>query len=746
MQLPPLGERISWSPDGNFLAIGWVETAEHGVRIYEFDDTDGAESLTLRDTASPKSHGATVYFVEWSPDGFYLLEGGDPSSSGSYEVRVYSFDSTAKTLTELTGCRVNLATCDRVMHGTWHPSGDFVAIGAVNDDVINIYHFDGTNLTLSYSKDVSGLEPTHLSWSPDGIFLSHSATAGSDNLRVYKFNGESLEEMSRGTKDLGGSNVYGAVFSSNGKFLSVCCDNSSNYVTAYPVVKESLLQANSDFIQTYYNLPNSNESDITDLESRLTTVESLIDDNAEAAGSVDALEAYLDPEDTNITTLHTDIGNAEPDIVTNSNSVVSRQGSLYADSSAIVELDLRLIASSNALIPNSWAITDISGLNEPFTLAPAPAEYPRDVVWSPDGKYCAIAIYSGSDTDRLRVYKRDGNDIVFVTDTDHGAEMASVDWNGSGDYIAISGNAGTGSKTVVVYSFDGYALTEVGSSTAGSATIWKVGWHPNGNFLSFADNVGGVYIASFDTSTGTLGTAASQVSYGDSVRGLAWSRDGSYLAIGGYTAGGQVRVYSFDSSDSSLTLVDGDSCGDTTSGNGAAWNKDGTVLAVACSGGSFSGFKTFTFNGTALTEVGSVSVGNNNYNIAISSEGNCLSIVSDTDVILYNLAISGAVTAISGASKTTSGTAIGLAFSPDDSLLFVSCSSSVNLYTYPIARISFIEDNSWAVLTINDQIVSDSDAVVTIDAREKADSSAIVSIQADVFPNDYSNPSRIYEN
>ncbi|MCK4499333.1 hypothetical protein KAU11_02465, partial [Candidatus Babeliales bacterium] len=362
---PSSGERISWSPNGSFLAIGWDETGINGVRVYEFDDTDGAESLTLRDS---EAHGASVYYVEWSPDGQYLLAGGDPSFSGSYEVRVYSFDYVTKTLTELTGCRLNLATCDRVWHGTWHPSGDFVAIGGVNDDVINIYNFDGTNLTLVHSKAVSAFDSRHIDWTSNGLFLVHAAAASSDNIRVYKFNANNLEEMERGTKDLGGTLVHCVKFNSNGSFLAAGGDNSSSRISIYPVVQESLIQANSDVIATFHDLPTENQNAVLELENRLTALEALVDDNADAIGT-DALEAYLDSEDTAISTLLTDIGNAEPIIEDNSWAVLNLTERLSADSSAIITLDLLAIATSNAIVvhatympyisENSWAILNL---------------------------------------------------------------------------------------------------------------------------------------------------------------------------------------------------------------------------------------------------------------------------------------------------------------------------------------------------------------------------------------------------
>jgi len=51
-------------------------------------------------------HGATVYSVSWSLDGNYLAIGGE-QGTGSFDERVYRFNESLQTLSELSGCQKN---------------------------------------------------------------------------------------------------------------------------------------------------------------------------------------------------------------------------------------------------------------------------------------------------------------------------------------------------------------------------------------------------------------------------------------------------------------------------------------------------------------------------------------------------------------------------------------------------------------------------------------------------------------
>lgn len=224
---------LEWSPDGNYLAIGGkrITTTNPAIthRVYQFDA--GAGTLTEL-AGCNKDHGANVDIVTWSPNGKYLAVGGYKKT---HTHRIYAFDSSAKTLTDLVGCQSNHG--DAVHNISWRPDGNYCAVGGSLFDsetqiTHRVYSFNSTTSTLT---DLPSCQENHgatvwfLEWNPTGSLLMVGGEQSPDGTnatnRIYAFDSTSTNTLTEltGTRynmgirswDLGWHPV-------NEKYLAIC--------------------------------------------------------------------------------------------------------------------------------------------------------------------------------------------------------------------------------------------------------------------------------------------------------------------------------------------------------------------------------------------------------------------------------------------------------------------------------------------------------------------------------------------
>jgi WD40 repeat protein len=256
-----------------------------------------------------------------------------------------------------------------------------------------------------------------------------------------------------------------------------------------------------------------------------------------------------------------------------------------------------------------------------------------EVSWNPSGNSVAVIFQSpGGGTRQLEVFSFTGTALTKITERDYGTFPFTVDWHPNGVTLAIGGfgpaaaNSGFATTTETrIYNFDGSNLLPVTGQGAGASSLIKtVAWSPNGNYLAIGGQdlkSGGGFlnndqlrIYSFNGST--LTTVTSQpygppgLVGGGEIAALAWSPDGTRLAltgvtaaaVGGFASAFDTRVYGFDGTN--LTALAGDNIfvgGDYT-GRGIAWDPSGTFLIVG--GGTGTGFKgLYLFTGSSLIRV-----------------------------------------------------------------------------------------------------------------------------------------------
>jgi len=151
--------------------------AAPGLRSYLFN---GSPTLTQINTA-----GATMNACAFRPSGDFVAGGRTTSGAG---VEVYSY-SAAGALGATATASVAVSGTINYLAMDWHPSEDYIAVGADASPYLNILYFNGTTLTSALTLNV-GYSVTSVGWSSDGTLLAAGIvdTSGTpQRLRIYQF-------------------------------------------------------------------------------------------------------------------------------------------------------------------------------------------------------------------------------------------------------------------------------------------------------------------------------------------------------------------------------------------------------------------------------------------------------------------------------------------------------------------------------------------------------------------------------
>ncbi|MFA5075126.1 MAG: hypothetical protein WC436_03405 [Candidatus Babeliales bacterium] len=250
----------AWSPSGLYIAIGGnhPETINTDfLKIYRFDGSN-FKFITSAQYYSTIAAATGIKAISWHPSGKYLSVGGYKQSNGS-ELQIYSFDGSNLTLlTSQNFQTINTAN--------WSPNGKYVAIGGyttlANNDLI-IYNFSNQSLTITVSAnfekyqspDAAQMNTAH--WSPDGNYISaggyranHIIGITHENLLIYKFSDNSLSVVDSATF----AGQYGWIFankwSPDGNYLAVSGSPDANIrIYAFRYTIENLSLINSQTLQ-----------------------------------------------------------------------------------------------------------------------------------------------------------------------------------------------------------------------------------------------------------------------------------------------------------------------------------------------------------------------------------------------------------------------------------------------------------------------------------------------------------------
>lgn len=193
-----VGETLAWTSDGTYVAFGDPSTAD--LKVYSFNGS------TLTQITSTDIATARPFCMAFRPDNLFLAVGvQNPSGTGgaTNELKIFSWSGSA--LASVTGADYTSNTASRIESVCWSPDGQYLVIGGQNPNTgtginneVKIYSFDGTTLTFLTGFDY-GVDNTAIAysvdWSKDGNFIAVggiSGTAGHDEIEVhqvfYRFN------------------------------------------------------------------------------------------------------------------------------------------------------------------------------------------------------------------------------------------------------------------------------------------------------------------------------------------------------------------------------------------------------------------------------------------------------------------------------------------------------------------------------------------------------------------------------
>ena len=187
----------SWHPTGDYVAITGdynVPNAIPHLTIYDFDGTSLSDPVNP--TGTPGGMGQ-YRSIKWSPDGGYLLAGGDRNSVDFNRIRVFVFTEGPKAVTQLTAAPYDTGFLSDVMSVAWHPdwnatTGGFCAAVGNGAGKIQVYKIDllGPSILDPVCDATWGGGYVYdCSWSSDGKYLAVAGLRNNQNkvLRVFEF-------------------------------------------------------------------------------------------------------------------------------------------------------------------------------------------------------------------------------------------------------------------------------------------------------------------------------------------------------------------------------------------------------------------------------------------------------------------------------------------------------------------------------------------------------------------------------
>ena len=169
---------VNWSPDGQYVAVGGsLPSVGHSLQIYSFDRSSNRllAGPGEFDPNPPNSDG--VVSVSWSPDGQYLAVGGVFPSVG-YSFQIYNFDRSSNIL--LAGPEAFKSSFDGIDSISWSSDGQYLVLGGQFFSVgysLQIYSFDRSSNTLqagpgAFNPNFNDEDIYSADWSPDGQYVA----------------------------------------------------------------------------------------------------------------------------------------------------------------------------------------------------------------------------------------------------------------------------------------------------------------------------------------------------------------------------------------------------------------------------------------------------------------------------------------------------------------------------------------------------------------------------------------------
>lgn len=246
-----------------------------------------------------------------------------------------------------------------------------------------------------------------------------------------------------------------------------------------------------------------------------------------------------------------------------------------------------------------------------FITAQTQATAPLSCDWRSDSAYIVNA--GAATTATFQIYNFTGTTLTAAASQAQTGVVSSVRWAPSVSYIAVAQNAGGGNRLNTYLFTPPSTIGAVAGTIAGGNVYTAIAFRPNSAHLaySFSNGGGSVAMATFNTGTGALANVATLAAVGTMSRGAMDWIDNTFF-VAGFTAGAQLRVYSYDGA-ATITQVATSTPGSVV--NAVAPAQFGGYIGVGLAAGGTSTIRIYQFNGVAtVTQVASL-----NESLAVNS-------------------------------------------------------------------------------------------------------------------------------
>jgi WD40 repeat protein len=575
---------LAWSPDGNYVAFTECANYLEVDRFYIDDAGEGSLSYiygaTFNDTVD-------VNTVAWHPGGNPIAVGAGIGGVGA-ELKLFNFRGI--TFEEITESQVEFGdhgeACD------WSFDGNYLAIvgsNPTNEKEVQVYKFDGENLTYATGVDYLGGDVRSVSWSPNGQYL---AFGGGGNMKtaVYSFNSNTEElnfTYSRIYDDhdfADGFSVYGIDWSSSGNYLAACGWVDSDHCDNICVYKFENDELNT---LTYAPFP---APDLGYTSTYVRSVRWSPSENYLAAGGQTKGKIAVYSFDSTATSL-----------------LLQDSVSLSQDDYAVFSIDwfpngeYLATAGNNSLYVYSWNGTSLTEKYRDDNLT----TYAYDLKWSNNGSYLAVGgqnLSSGGEDFKIYEFDGDEESLSELSQTKiYSPEIIyGVAWRPDDKALAI---VGQGNPDIKVYDFDGSMLTFINGTKLifdDGDTFFDVS--PDGNYIAVVgynfQGGGNKELQLFDATSNEL-TCLYNLTVDYFARSVDWSVDGKYVV----EADTNNTLHIYELSNETFQEIGSGTLVDTTFLHTAKWSPCGRYIAVGERNGHPAKYNItiYEFDGTNLT-------------------------------------------------------------------------------------------------------------------------------------------------
>ncbi len=597
-----MARSMAWTPNGTYLVVaGWHEPARRSLNVYKFNST--TSTLTKLSFGGEIDFGSDVSAVAWTADNQYLAVGGRRNNAlgGSLaSVRVFQFNSSNETFSEVTGCRFDHGAM--VMDLDWSSDSAYLAIGGIRNNKIastNTTHrvlaFNSGAGTLS---EVTGCRADHgghcfaIDWNAANTKLfvggirNANISATMTSHRVYTFNSGAgtLTEQTAARGDHGGI-VWAGGWMAAGTHFGVGGQRNNNIASTYTTSR-------------IYSFNGTTAAEVTTARTAMGGDEIRSFEWAHSGS-----RALLAGERA----VHDGAGDFATHCVYNFDS----------GAGTMTMLGYCCEDHGSRIVTGAWNTGDchiaVGGIR---TIDAANNLTARVYSFVPAGTTLNREIASLSD---------------------HGTDVMVLDWHPGRNHLAIGGvrfdtnlsDTSAPSYTSRVYRFDHAAktLTDLaGCRVDHGNTVYDLAWTFSGVYMAIggaqfdsdlSDTSGPVYtsrVYEFSSTSSTLTELANcQMNHGAAVMSIGWTTTtaGTYLAVGGRRTEDSIthRIYRFDMPSQSMVELAGCAMDFGDNVSSLSWSYDGVFLAVGGKrvplGDDYASVRIYQFDPIAetLTEV-----------------------------------------------------------------------------------------------------------------------------------------------